>query len=415
MDGNIAPELVLIVICVVFSAFFSFSETALTGLGEIRTHKLISENNKYSSLLELWINRQFRVLTTILLGNTMALVAAAVLMLKMAEALFPSVHIAAVAAVTAAMLLIFGELLPKAFGRNSSAQSAIACMYIVRIFYYLVFPITFTTAVFADFLTRMIGKKDSQLTEEDITHLLDMSEEQGVLEEGAQQMISSIFEISDTYVKEVMVPRIDMIAVPVDISKDELLILMADNEHSRLPVYEETLDKVIGILYAKDLIKIMRMDWKIADFMATMHEPLFVPETKHIDEMLKEFQRQRQQMAIVVDEYGGVAGIVTMEDILEEIVGDIWDEYDDDDEQEIVAINENEFRVDARMNIDDLCNHFGMERTEDMSDFDTVGGLVYDVAGAIPSEGERFSWCGYEIVIRKMTDNRLEEVDFIKI
>lgn len=413
MDDGIGTELILIAVCIILSGFFSFLETALTTLGDLRIHNIINQN-KRANILNLWLDEQDKLLNTILFGNTAAIVTASILAANVASR-YVQWHTAFIIGAVASVILMIGEVIPKTIARNRPQSFIIFHMYILRAFCWLFYPITFVMSIFGSLIVTITGKDEKTITEDDLAYILDVSEEQGVLEEQKQQMISSILDISDTQVREVMVPRIDMVAVSSDITKDKLLEIFSESEHSRVPVYDDTLDNITGILYMKDMIKLIGQDWDIEKYMTTSHSVHFVPETKRVDELLKEFQRERIQMAVVVDEYGGVAGLVTMEDILEEIVGDIWDEYDDDVRQEIVQLSDIEYRIDARMNIDDFCEYFELDRTEDMSDFDTAGGLVYDVAGAIPSVGDRFRWRGYEIIPLKMSDNKLEEFEFIKL
>ncbi len=220
-------------------------------------------------------------------------------------------------------------------------------------------------------------------------------------------MITNIFDISDIDVKEIMVPRTDVTAVPENISTEEIKQIIRETEYSRIPVYRNSLDNIIGILYVKDLIRLKGTDYSVEDLLKLVRKPLFVPETKKIDLMLKEFQKNKLHIAVVVDEYGGTAGIITMEDILEEIVGDILDEYDIDSE-EIKQISENKYIINGRMTVNDFCDHFNIDEFDEDDDYDTVAGLVFDIAGEVPKIGDEFAWNNFKFTIKRLENRRID-------
>ena len=226
------------------------------------------------------------------------------------------------------------------------------------------------------------------------------------LEEDQQEMIRGVVELSDTTAKEVMVPRTDAVFLSVDSNKDEILSCIAESGHSRFPVYQETIDHVIGILHVKDVIKaIVRND--PFDIKTLVRPPFFVPVSKHIDDLLKELRRRRVHIAVVVDEYGGVSGIVTMEDIIEEIVGDIQDEFDNETE-DVIAQGEGVWLCDARVNLADLAEETGLELPTD--DFDTLGGFVFDLFGKIPTINEIVSFKNIDFIVQDMDGQKIESV-----
>ena len=414
MDGSLGVIVSLLVFGIFSLSFLTASKTSLTTIGDMGIKQIISSADLYG----IWLNHSARLMSTIVFCRTTLIVMISVIAAVLAESFLPSLSLVAPIALTIFVLVVFAETLPKAFAKKKAALIVPPSLYILRILYYLCYPVTSVMLLLAAMTTGStadsVGAK-RVLTEDELEYLIDVSEEQGVLEEQKQQMLANIFDISDIYVKAVMVPRTEMIAVPHDIDKEELIKLVQETEYSRIPVYEDTLDRIIGILYTKQIIKMTGRQWDVKELMSTMHSALFVPETKKIDDMLKEFQRTRQHIAVVVDEYGGVSGIVTMENVLEEIVGDIRDEYDDEPEEEdIIKISDTEYNIAARTNIDDLCDFFDIERTDDMSEYDTVGGLIYDIAGAIPSVGDLLQWRGFEIKIQSMNDNRIQRVVFIK-
>jgi len=226
------------------------------------------------------------------------------------------------------------------------------------------------------------------------------------LEEDQQEMIRGVVELSGTTVKEVMVPRTDTVFISVAASRDEVLSHIIESGHSRFPVYEETIDKVIGILHVKDVLKVLVNNVPL-DVNALMRKPFFVPVTKHIDDLLAEFRRKKVHIAVVVDEYGGVSGIVCMEDIIEEIVGDIQDEFDHETE-DVLAIGEGVWLCDARVNLGDLAEETGLDFPID--DFDTLGGFVFDLFGKIPVKYEKTVYQGIELIVQEMDGHKIKSV-----
>ncbi|MDR2658367.1 MAG: hemolysin family protein [Spirochaetaceae bacterium] len=230
------------------------------------------------------------------------------------------------------------------------------------------------------------------------------------LETDQRKMIRGIVEFGETTVKEVMVPRVDTLLLPADLPKDELLSRIAESEHSRFPVYIDTIDNVIGIIYVKDVLKklIEGEDFSVMDIL---RKPFFVPESKHIDELLREFQRRRVHIAVVVDEYGGVSGIVCMENILEEIIGDIQDEFDHERE-EIIRLNNNSWLCDARFNLKDLAETLDAELPSD--DFDTLGGFVFDMFGRIPVRYEKISHKNLDFIVQEIEGRKINTIKIIR-
>jgi CBS domain containing-hemolysin-like protein len=230
------------------------------------------------------------------------------------------------------------------------------------------------------------------------------------LETEQQEMIQGVVELSGTTVKEVMVPRIDTVFLSADSPRDELLSRMIESGHSRFPVYEETIDKVIGILYVKDVLKSLVSD-ETFDIRKLLRKPFFVPESKHIDELLRELRRRKVHIAVAVDEYGGISGIVCMENIIEEIIGDIQDEFDNERE-DILELGEGSWLCDARMNLGDLEEQIGIDLP--VENFDTLGGFVFDLFGKIPVKYEKTVWKDHEFIIHDMDGHKINSVKIIQ-
>ena len=244
------------------------------------------------------------------------------------------------------------------------------------------------------------------ISNEELRILVERGGEQGTIEAEEEQMIGAVLELGERHVHEVMVPRTDMVALPVDASLDETVDTIVREGHSRIPVYEDAIDNVVGILYAKDLLPYLKGPDNAPDMRKLLRPPLFVPESMPVDDLLHSLQRRKVHIAVVLDEYGGTAGLVTIEDLIEEIVGEIQDEYDTE-EPMIVKLSDNEARVDGRANIDDLVDHFEINLDgEDRDEYDTVGGLIYHRIGGIPKVGDMVDVDGELTLTVELTDGR---------
>ncbi len=417
MDIILIYQISFIVLSILFSAYFSATETALTSLGELRTRLAIKERGDKAKSLELWLKRPNRVLNTILVGTNLSNIFATVLAFEVVEKIFKYESIAITTGIMTFLILFFGEITPKSFAKNNAVTFSIYSMKFLKIFYIIFYPITFSMHIVVNHMLKTTGvvtNKEPKITENELEFLINVGEKEGILEKDKGEMLTNIFDISDIQVREIIVPRIDVVAVPINISKENLLSVVKETEFSRIPVYKESLDDIVGILYVKDILKMDCQHFDVKDLMSKLRKPLFVPETKKIDTMLKEFQKSRLHLAVVMDEYGGTAGIITMEDILEEIVGDIFDEYDDED-AEVTKVSENHFLIDAGMNIDDFCEEFNLEKTEDMTEYETLGGFILDMAGEIPKVGYNFTWNNHIFTVKKMKDKRLERIEVKRI
>jgi CBS domain containing-hemolysin-like protein len=255
------------------------------------------------------------------------------------------------------------------------------------------------------FFARIFGRSRSQNNGEELDRKTYES-----LESDQREMIQGVVEFGDTTAKEVMVPRIDVVFVDADASREEMLKIITESGHSRFPVYQETMDKVIGVLYSKDVLRAM-VNNEDVDAKHLIRKPYFTPESKHIDDLLRELRRRKVHIAIVVDEYGGTSGIVCMEDIIEEIIGDIQDEFDNERE-DITPLGEGVWLCDARANLDDLCEKLDVEPPE--GDFDTLGGFVFDLFGKIPVKFEKVSFNGYDFIVQDMDGHKIETVKIVR-
>ncbi len=264
---------------------------------------------------------------------------------------------------------------------------------------------------FVEFFSYLFGidTKEEDFSEEEVNILLSLGRENGVLKEEEREMIEKIMIFRETTLKEVMVPRVDMECLEAELTLEDIMKKIGELHHSRIPVYEENIDNIIGILYIKDLSKYLKEEKLSTPITNLIRKPLFVPENKRADDMLQEFIKNNIQIAIVIDEYGGVAGLVTMEDLMEEIVGEIQDEYDKEEEP-IQKINENTYIVDGLINLYTLSEELGISIVDDEEDFDTLSGLIFELTSHIPKEGEKVKYKDIEFEVAKVNKNRIEKV-----
>ena len=417
MNNGVTQEIIYIIICLFFSGFFSASETALTSLHDIKVKHMMNENKKAANYLSLWLEHPNKVLNTILIGNNIVNILSSVIAADLANKLFNNSAIAITTGVMTLLVLIFGEITPKTFAKHNAETFALLALRPLKIFYLVLYPFSFLLNKFVKFLILIMGgnvkRNGPSITEDELEFMIEEGGKEGVIEDQQKEMLQNIFDISETYVKEVMVSRIDMMAIDEEKSVDEILNIISNCEFSRIPFYKEDLDNITGILYVKDLLKYLNNDKKSINIKQILRKPEFVPENKKIDDLLKEFQQNRIHLAIVIDEYGSVAGLVTLEDIIEEIVGEIRDEYDNE-QDEIIELRPGVYSVDSRMDIDDFCEFFNIEKNEDMEEYETFGGLIYDLAGRIPEKGCKLKYENLKFKVLETHGRKLGRIEVVK-
>ncbi len=394
------------------SALFSGAETALLAANKLRLRQRREQGDPRAERLARLLEEPGPVLTALLVGNNIVNVTAAVL----AGALFvrwvgpargPWL---AVVAMTV-LLLILGEITPKTFAAKYADRLALWVGRPVAWLTVALFPVIRALSVFSNLLVRPLGGRvnlaSPLVTEEEIRLLVKMGEEEGVIEEDERQMIHSIFEFGDTVAREVMVPRIDMVCVEDTTTVDGVLRVVLEEGHSRIPAYHETIDQIVGVVHVKDLLSHIKAGHHTLVVKEVMRPAYFIPESKRLDDLFREMRRKRTQMAIVVDEYGGTAGLVTLEDLLEEIVGPILDEYDVD-EKLFETTNGQTAVVDGRLSIEEVNELMSLDLPTD--EVDTIGGFVYTLLGHVPQQGESVTAGDVEIVVEKLEGHRVSRV-----
>jgi len=319
-------------------------------------------------------------------------------------------HVLAFAVITV-LSIVFGELAPKRLAIQASVRTAMAVSAPLRIFFVMFKPLIWMLDGFANFILRILGIKSQQgethHSSEELQYLLEQGKETGVLDSTEHELIKNVFDFNERVVKNIMVPRTKISGMDVETSKEELLELIITEGYSRMPVYQDSVDKIIGVVHAKDILPLLARNTNF-ELKDIIRKPYFIPETKKINDLMAELQQKRMQIAIVLDEFGGTAGMVTLEDIVEELVGEIQDEFDE--EKPIVdKVSDREFIVNAVASIYDVNSHLPHDLPED-GDFDTVSGWVSGIFGRIPEVGEQREADGYNITVLKKSDQNIESV-----
>ena len=414
MDISIWWELLILIVILLLSSYFSAMETALSMLSEVKVKQMFSGGvTDEKEISNLWIKRRNRVLNTIFLGNTLFNIICAFIIIDIADKYIHSYPLLIAALIIFFLVLIFGETIPKTLARYDVVSFSEFNLGVLSKFYYIFSPFILVSDIIVNFTLKIFGKslsQDTKFSEDELEFLINAGEQEGLLQHDKGEMINNIFDIADIDVKEIMVPRTEVTAVSESATIEEIKEIVRTSEFSRIPVYRNSLDNIVGILYVKDLIRLKGTDYSRDDLLKLIRKPLFVPETKKIDLMLKEFQKCKLHIAVVVDEYGGTAGIITMEDILEEIVGDILDEYDIDSE-EIKKINDTKYIINGRMTVTDFCDYFNIDDFAEDDDYDTIAGFVFNLAGEVPKIGDEFSWNNFKFIIKAMENRRIDVLE----
>ena len=412
---------------ILVNAFFAMAEFALVSVRKTRIRQLADEGVRAAKDVQHLIEQPARYLATIQIGVTfVGFFASATGAVTLAEPLAvilrkssvdliqansEGLSVFIVTLVIGYTSLIMGEISPKSLGLHFAERIALFSAKPLLILSIITHPIVRLVTWSSNLVTRPMGVSAAFsppiITEEELKMLVQAGEEDGILEEDEKEMIHSIFEFTDTIVRKVMIPRIDIRAVEADSSLEELLDLIISAGHSRVPVYDDTIDNIVGVIHAKDLLRILHDNTRGMPLRDLMRPPYVIPENKMVDELLAEFKKSKIQMAIVVDEYGGTAGLVTIEDLLEEIVGDIMDEYDVE-EPPVTIIDENTSVFDARTPIDDINDQMGTDLPDE--EFDTIGGFVFGLFGREVHEGDTTSYGSVDFIVDQTDGHRIQQI-----
>jgi putative hemolysin len=398
------------------SAFFSASETALTSLGEARVQTLIDSGSRSAALLRLWQSHPDRILATLLLGNTLVNVGMGSLTTLVAHELGFDHGIAVVAGLTTVALLIFGEITPKTFAKHHATGFAVALMPLVAIFHALLWPLSWVFTQIPRLLGKGLGleRQHEGVTSEELGYLIELGARQGSIDKVGEELLSSVLAFTEVLVKEIMIPRTQVVALDESSTYDETFKVISETELSRIPVYRNSLDEVIGVLFVKTLLSDVKKGIPPATFQITKYlkPPFFVPEVMKVSRLLTEMQRRKTHLAVVVDEFGGTSGIVTLEDVVEEIVGEIHDESDVE-EKRLKVLADGVVLADAAIPIRELEEHLGVEFPPD-GDYETLGGFLTATAGRVPPTGSLVVWGGLTFTVKLADERRVQKVEIAR-
>lgn len=432
--GSIALDLALVLVLTLFNALFSMAETALVSVRRSRVEQLIEEGNRAAVAVKRLIENPPRFIATTQVGITvLGFASAAAAATTLAQPLIgplgrflpgglaEPLAVILVTVAVAYLSMVVGEIAPKSLAVNAPDVWALRLAPFINLCATLFAPLTWLVVAGSNLLVRPFGIKAQfetpVITEEELKHIIEAGEEAGELEEDERVMLHNVFGLSETLVRSVMTPRMRMTALPLDSDLTAILDTILESGHSRIPVHEGTIDNVVGIVHAKDLLPALRRELSESerrdfDLRGVMRAPHFVPETKRVSELLAEFRRSNQQVAIVQDEYAGTEGLVTIEDLLEEIVGDIRDEYDVD-EPDVQVLSPTESLIDARMTIDDVNDRLGTDLPHD--GYETIGGLVFGLLGHEPAPGDHVRWDGLDFLVEHLEGRRIRTLRAVKV
>jgi CBS domain containing-hemolysin-like protein len=422
------------------SAFCSGTETALTALGDVRARQLRDAGGRRARMLSLWIDHPERLLSTLLIGNTLVNVGAGALAAAIADGLSqglgwrPGATLAATTAAATLVILFFGEIVPKTFAKRDPVRVALAAIPLARAIAGVLWPVTWAASRATDALVRAFGGSASapSVTGAEIEYLIEVGTKEGVLDEVKEELLNSVLEFADRVAREIMVPRTRMVAIDRDAPPDELFRIVTENPYSRMPVYEGSIDNVVGILLVREIIGEVRRGPQAPSTFALerfLKKPFFVPEQMKISRLLKEMQRRKTHLAIVVDEFGGTSGLVTLEDCIEEIVGEIQDEADVETAP-VKAIAPGVWLADGAVPLHDLEAFLNEPapagegaappapapevRFPPGGDYETLGGFVTTTAGRVPPVGSLFAWDGLTFTVRAGDERRVAKVEIAR-
>lgn len=404
-------EIITLIILLGISGFFSMSETGLMSLSKIRTRHMVDEGIKGAKTLEKLLDDPSRLLGAILIGNNIANIGASALATSIAVKSFGESSVGLVTIIMTILVLVFAEITPKSIAKQNSEKVALMVVkpisFLVKVFKPLVSIFTMVSNFFIKILGGDPEATEPFITQEELKTMVGVSEEEGVLQGVEREMIFNVFDFADTQVKDVMVQRVDVIALDINSTYEEVIKIVKEEQFSRIPVYNENIDNIVGILNVKDLIIGIKPNeiFNISDYI---RDPYYTFEYKQITRLFSEMKKTRNHMAVVLDEYGGTVGIVTIEDLIEEIVGEIEDEYDENEDDNIEVIKEDEYIVDGSSRLDDISELIGV-RMESL-EFDSVGGLIIEKLGRFPKNNEEVIYNNIRFVVEKIDKNRIKKV-----
>ena len=418
MDSSTGFSILSIIILIGLSAFFSSSETALTASNRLKIKAKAEEGDKRAKTALKLISDFDKTISTILIGNNIVNIVATALATVLATSKISETHGALIATISMTILvLVFGEILPKSLAKLDPEKLLLSISKILRFLTRILLPVSFVFSGLGSAISRKDDgeEKKPSYTEDELKVIMDEVQDEGVLEEVERELAQNALDFDDIEVGEILTPRVNLVAVDIEKGVDKIKEAVLEEKYTRIPVYRESIDSIIGVINAKDFLSALVTNEDV-DIEGLLQEAMYLPDTMKISAALSAMQKDKVQLAIVTDQYGGTAGIVTMEDILEELVGEIWDEHDEV-LQLIEPISDISFRVNGNMDTGDMLDAIDFDGNEIESRYNTVGGWATEVLGKIPEQGEFFEYENLRIEIEEVEDNRVvwAKVEYISI
>ena len=409
-------ELIAVIILIMLSAFFSSAETALTTGNKHRLRAMADDGNKTAEKVLRLVENPSKMLSAILIGNNVVNISSSAIATSLTTKVFGNAYIGISTGVLTLVVLLFGEITPKTLSTLYSEKISLLYIHIIKPLTVILTPVIWIVDILSGFIFWVLridkDKAQNTMTEGELRTIVDVSMEDGVIEKEEKSMINNVVDFGDSKAKDVMIPRADMAVVSIDADYDEIFETFKEDHYSRLPVYDDNKDTVIGILYLKDLFFFKA--GKSSDAFSireVMREPFFVYEYQKTSSIMAEMRNRFVSLAIVLDEYGTAVGLITLEDLLEEIVGEIRDEFDMDELKNITQVDENRFEVDASMKLSDMEDQIGI--VLESENYDSLGGYVIELLDHLPSEGETVRKDGITFKVISMDKNRIDRVEII--
>ena len=411
MDPSDTYQIIILLILLALSAFFSSNETALMSVNKIRLRSLADEGNKRAAMaLDILENQTPKLLSAILIGNNIVNISASSLATTLAYS-FGGYMVSIVTVILTVLILIFGEITPKHYATINAERLTLRYIPVFKFLMTIMTPVIFIINLFSRGVMRLMrvdpDAASKAMTEEELRTIVDVSHEDGVIESDEKEMIYNVFDLGDATAKDIMVPRVHVTFADVESTYDELIEIFREDKFTRLPVYKDSQNNIVGIINMKDLLLYDKNEEFVIDRF--LRKPHFTYETKSISDLLVEMKDSTFNIAIVLDEYGDMAGLITLEDILEEIVGEIHDEYDEKEDELVQKISDREYIIEGSMHLDDVNDHLNTEL--DSEDYDSLGGFIIEHLDRLPVAGDEVvTDDGIRLVVEKLDKNRIEKV-----
>ncbi len=412
MDPSVVIQIAALIVLLFLSAFFSSAETSFVSVNLIRMRSLAEDGSKRAARVIRITSDSSKMLSAILIGNNIVNLSASSLATTITLTLWDNSAVSISTGVLTLLVLIFGEISPKTIATTHADRIALAYSGIIFALMTVLTPIIFIINKLSIGFLFIFGynpkKHKASITEDELRTIVDVSHEEGVIESDEREMINNVFDFGDSQAKDVMIPRIDMSCISIDSTYDEIIDEFRQDKFTRLPVYEESVDNVVGIINVKDLLLCEdKSSFKVKDIL---RKPYYTYEFKHISELMDELKKTSNNITIVVDEYGSTVGMITLEDLLEEIVGEIRDEYDEDEEDEIVKLSDREYILAGSARLNDLEDIFQLPDLDEEDDFDSISGLIIKYLEHLPQKGDEIMLDGLRFVVEECDKHRMIKV-----